>query len=429
MEFSAKKTNDANALIEATILIEDINKKMDKVAAQAAKTLDIQGFRKGKAPLSVVKKRFGDKLKQDAEGEVMRDLLQEAYKTLEISAQNLIGEPFFKKFDRGETEIKLEMALGLRPEVELEGYEEVVPKFRKPAVKENEIDERIDEMVSRYAEYKKIEEDRALAEGDTAVIDFEGFLDGEVFEGGKAEKFSLAIGSGQFIPGFEDQLVGMKAGEEKTIKVVFPSDYNAAHLAGKETEFKIKLHEIQEKVTPELNDELAQKMMQKEDATVDELKENIKTQLKNEKLGKKYQDDLKPKLVEALVAKFTFDLPEQIVEQEIDMQLNNKARAMKEEELNELRGNEEKINQMREELREGAVESVRATFIVDLLAKKEEVSVSDQEVTQAIYYEAMMQGQNPKEVIEQYEKQGYLSAVKMAMIEDKLFTKLLKLYE
>ena len=429
MEFNAKMTNSANALVEATILMKDIESKIEKIAAQAAKTMDVQGFRKGKVPVNVVKKRYGDKLKQDAEGEVLRDILQKAYKELEITAERLIGEPFFKKFDRGESEIKLEMALGLRPEVELSDYEESIPKYRKPAVKEEDIDERIAQMASRYAEYKKVEKARPLADGDTAVIDFEGFLDAEPFEGGKAEKFSLAIGSGQFIPGFEEQLIGMNEGEEKTIKVTFPQDYGSTNLAGKETEFKIKLHEVQEKIEAQINDELAQKIMQKEDAKLDDLKENIKTQIKNEKLSKKYQEDLKPKLIEALVAKFEFDLPEQIVEQEIDMQLNNKARSMKEEELKELQGNEDKINEMREELRESATESVKATFIVDILAKKEAVSVEDQEVTQAIYYEAMMQGQNPQEVIEQYEKQGYLPAVKMAMIEDKLFTKMLKLYE
>jgi len=429
MEFNAKMTNGANALVEATILMKDIESKVEKIAAEAAKTLNIQGFRKGKVPVNIVKKRYGDKLKQDAESEVLKDLLQKAYKELNIAAERLIGEPFFKKFDRNESEIKLEIALGLRPEVELSDYEESIPKYRKPTVKEEEIDARIKEMASRYAEFKKVEKARPLAEGDTAVIDFEGFLDGKPFEGGKAEKFSLAIGSGQFIPGFEEQLVGMNEGEEKTIKVTFPKDYGSENLAGKETEFKIKLHEVQEKIEAEVNDELAQKIMQKEDATLDDLKENVKTQIKNEKLSKKYQDDLKPKLIEALVAKYDFDLPEQIVEQEIDIQLSNKARSMKEEELKELQGNEEKIKKMREELRDSATESVKATFIVDILAKKEEVSVEDQEVTQAIYYEAMMQGQNPQKLIEQYQKQGYLPVVKMAMIEDKLFTKMLKLYE
>jgi len=429
MEFNAKMINGANALVEATILMKTIENKVEKIAAEAAKTLTIQGFRKGKVPVSIVKKRYGDKLKQDAESEILKDLLQKAYKELNITAERLIGEPFFKKFERNDNEIKLEIALGLRPEVELSGYEESIPKYEKPDVKEEEVDARIKEMALRYAEFKKVEKARPLAEGDTAVIDFEGFLDGKPFEGGKAEKFSLTIGSGQFVPGFEEQLVGMNEGEEKTIKVTFPKDYGSKKLAGKEAEFKVKLYEIQERIEPEINDELAQKIMQKEGATLDELKENVKTQIINEKLSKKYQDDLKPKLMEALLKRFDFDLPEQIVEQEIDIQLSNKARSMKEEELKELQGNKEKIKKMREELRDSATESVKATFIVDMLAKKEKISVEDKEVAQAIYYEAMMQGQNPQKMIEQYQKQGYLPAIKMAMIEDKLFTKMLKLYE
>ncbi|MGM0533942.1 MAG: trigger factor [Campylobacterota bacterium] len=429
MEYSAKMTNDANALVDATILIDDIEKKADKIAAEAAKTMDVQGFRKGKVPKKIVKQRYGDKLNQDAEGEVVRDLLDKAYKELEISADRLIGEPFFKQFDRGDKEIKLQMALGLRPQPELEGYEEVVPSFRKPPVKETEIDKRIDQMAQQHAEMETVKEDRGVQKGDIAVIDFEGFLDGEAFEGGKAEGHNLEVGSGQFIPGFEDQVEGMKAGEEKTIKITFPDDYNAKNLAGKETEFKVKVNEIKQKKEVEVNDELAQKLLQKEDATVDELRDQVKTQIKNEKINEKYRDELKPKLTEALVEKFEFALPEQIVEQEMDMQLNNKARSMSQEEIQELQKDEQKIKDMREELRPDATESVKATFIVDALAKKEEVDVQDQEVTQAIYYEAMMQGQNPKEVLEQYEKQGYLSAVKMAMIEDKLFAKLLKLYD
>ncbi len=429
MEFSAKMTNDANALVEAKILLDDIEKKIDSIAKEAAKTMEVQGFRKGKVPTHIVKQRHGDKLKQDAEAEIVRGMLGDAYKELDIAAERLIGEPFFKKFDRNDDSIELEMAIGLRPELELEGYEETVPSYRNPAVKETEIDKRIEEMAERQASFKKIDEDRGVEDGDMTVIDFEGFLDGEPFEGGKAESFNLKIGSGQFIPGFEEQLIGMKMGEEKTIKVTFPEEYQAPNLAGKETEFKVKLNEIQEKEPVKIDDEMAKKLLpgEEEDVTVEKLRENVKKQLRNEKLGKKYQDELKPKMVEALVAKYEFDLPEQIVEQEMDMQLNNKARSMKPEELQELQGNEEKIKQMREELRDEATESVKATFIVDALAKKEEVDVSDQEVTQAIYYEAMMQGQNPQEVLEQYEKNGYLSAVKMAMIEDKLFTKLLKL--
>jgi trigger factor len=267
-----------------------------------------------------------------------------------------------------------------------------------------------------------------VRDGDMTLIDFEGFVDGVAFDGGKAEKFNLKIGSGQFIPGFEEQIIGMKYEEEKTVTVTFPAEYQSADLAGKEAEFKVTLHEIQEQVPAELNDELAKKLLQgEENATLEMLTERVKKQIESAEISKIYNEDLKPKLVEALVEKFDFALPNNIVEQEIDAKINAKAREMSEEELNSFKENPEKVEALREEVRADAVASVKATFIVDALAKKEEVTVNDQEVSQAIYYEAMMSGQDPQEVIKYYQENNLLPAVKMGMIEDKLFGKMLGL--
>ena len=262
---------------------------------------------------------------------------------------------------------------------------------------------------------------------DTVIIDFEGFVDGVAFDGGKAEKFSLKIGSGQFIPGFEEQLIGMKYEEEKTVKVTFPEAYQSEELAGKDAEFKVLLHEIQEQTEAEVNDAFAQKLLQDEKATVDTLKEKLSEQIVQEKVSKIYNEDLKPKLVEALVKHFEFALPNNIVEQEIDAKINAKAREMKEEEIVEFKDNPEKVEALREEVRDDAENSVKATFIVDALAKKEDISVDDKEVSQAIYYESMMSGQDPEQVIKYYTDNNLLPAVKMGMIEDKLFGKLLGL--
>jgi trigger factor len=219
----------------------------------------------------------------------------------------------------------------------------------------------------------------------------------------------------------------MKYDEEKDIVVTFPEEYGSKELAGKEATFKVKLHEIQEQVEAELNDELAQKLLNDEKATVETLKEKLSEQVVNEKISKIYNEELKPKLIEALVEQFDFALPNNIVEQEIDAKINAKAREMKEEELKKYQENPEKVDELREEVREEAENSVKATFIVDALAKDQEVTVNDQEVSQAIYYEALMSGQNPQEVIKYYQENNLLPAVKMGMIEDKLFGKLLGL--
>lgn len=248
------------------------------------------------------------------------------------------------------------------------------------------------------------------------------------FEGGKAENFSLKIGSGQFIPGFEDQMIGMKPNETKTIKVTFPAEYGAANLAGKEADFEVTLNEIQVKATPTLDDELAAKLLHGvEGANVDMLKERIKEQLQREEISKLYNSELKPQLVDALVAKYDFALPNNIVEQEVDVKINQKAGTMSAEELESYKNNPEKVDALRDEVRDEAKMSVKATFIVDALARAEKISANDQEVSQAIYYEAIMSGQDPQKVMEYYSKNNLLPAIKMGIIEDKLFSKLLGL--
>ena len=425
MEVTAKKTDTANVEVEAKIAKSDIEQRVDKLAKQAAKQMKIDGFRPGKAPVSVVKKRLGDRLIQDAEAEALREILNQASKELELDAEQIIGEPVFTKFERGDEFIEVALKLSLRPEIEVGDISDIVPDVETPQVDQEEVRKRIEELAQAQAPFVSLEEDRGLQEGDLAVIDFEGFLDGEPFEGGKAENFELRIGSGQFIPGFEEQLIGMKKGEEKTIKVTFPEDYRNEKLAGKEVEFKVKLHDIKVKEPVEIDDALAQKLLGKEDATLADLEKEIEEQIRSEKLSKLYNEELKPRLVEALVEKFEFDLPESVVEQEIELALRNRVNQMNEEELAQLREDEKKIEALREELREDAQKSVKATFIVDALAKKEGIDVSDQELMQTIYYEALSMGQDPQKTFEYYQKNNLLPAIKMAMIEDRLLTKLL----
>lgn len=428
MKVTVNKVDDANVIIGGTIDNSAIEANINKMAAQAGKEIKVDGFRKGKVPAHVVKKLHGDKLAQDAEGEALKELIDAGIKEAGINPADILGQPTFKKYDKKETGIEVEVEVSTRPVFEPEGHMDVLPAFERPTASDKAVQEKLEEIAAQQSPYEKIKRKRMVKDGDMVVIDFEGFVDGEAFAGGKAEKFNLKIGSGQFIPGFEEQIIGMKYDEEKTITVTFPEAYQSSDLAGKEAEFKVKLHEIQEQVPAELNDELAKKLLRgEENATLEMLTERVKTQIESTEISKLYNEDLKPKLVEALVEKFDFALPNNIVEQEIDAKLNAKAREMSEEELNSFKDNPEKIEALREELRADAVASVKATFIVDALARKEKVSVDDQEVSQAIYYEAMMSGQNPQEVIKYYQENNLLPAVKMGMIEDKLFGKMLGL--
>ncbi len=429
MKFETTQINEANATIDATIKAETIEANLNRLAKEAAKTMDVQGFRKGKVPVSIVKSRYADKLTQDAEGEAIRELLSKSLEELEIDNNDIIGEPAITKFDKQDNgDIEIEIKLACKPSFELGDYKSLLPEIEDKEVTDEEINERITAIASQSATFAKVEDDREVVSGDFTLIDFEGFKDGVAFDGGKAQKHSLEIGSNSFIPGFEEQIIGMKATEEKDITVTFPEDYQAKDLAGSEVVFKVKLHEIQEKVAPAIDDELAKKILGKKDdeeATVEELKEKVAEQIKMEKMTSYYNEDLKPAYLETLVENIDFAIPESILDQEINQLLNNQVRTMSEDEINELKDNEAKIEEMRVEVTPEATKSVKATFIVDGLAKSEKVEVSDQEVTQTLYYEAMMQGQDGQALIKQYEEAGYLPAIKMSMIEQKVITQLL----
>ncbi len=427
MTLNVEKLDSANYKVTATIDSSDINSKLDKLAKEASKTLKVDGFRKGKVPVAVVKKLYGDKLKEDAEAEAVREVLESAYKEAGIDSSDVIGNPVFEKFeDKGDTK-ELELIISLKPQIDLGDYSDLTPEFEKPEASEDEINEEIENIAKRFTKAKSIEDDRELKEGDIAVFDFKGILDGEPFEGGSAQNYELKIGSKQFIEGFEEQMVGMKKGEEKTIKVTFPDDYQAENLKGKEVEFEIKLHDIKEEVVPNIDDELAKKALAKEDANVDELKEHAKKIIEDNKTRKLYEDELKPKILENIINKYDFDLPKNIVEQEIDNLANQKASTLSQDELKEIQESKEKLDELRESVRKDAQDSVKATFIVDALAKAENVEVSDGEISQVLYYEALMNGQEPQKLIEYYQSNNLIPVIKMGMMEDKLFAKLLKL--
>lgn len=427
MEFNANRVDEANAVITATLTKDSIENNLEKVAKQAAKTMNVQGFRKGKVPVAVVKQRYADKLREDAEADGIRKILADGLKLLDIKNSDLIGEPSVTKFDKKDNgDIEVELSVACKPNIDLGDYKSLVPAVKAIEIDIKKIDDRLTEIAQSSAPLEKIARKRAVKDGDFAVIDFEGFVDGVAFDGGKAEKYPLQIGSGSFIPGFEEQVIGMKYEEQKDITVKFPESYQAKDLAGKEAVFKVTLHEIQERAKPELNDEFAQKMLPgQKDVTIDTLRDRVKEQMLAEDKAKYYRDELKPVFLETLVEKINFALPTSVIEQEINYALNNKIRTMTEEEINELKENANKVEDIRNELKEDAVNSVKATFVIDALAKAENVQVSDQEVTQVLYFEAMQMGQNPQDVIKQYQQAGYLPAIKMSMIEEKVISKLL----
>ena len=426
MKIKTNKIDSANAQIEAEIPKSMIDENVEKIAKKLTKTASVQGFRKGKVPANVIKKQYGERLVQDAESEALREVLNRGLDELKIAMNALIGEPNITKFNKGADKIEVSVTIATRPEINLENYKEMVPEFQKPVISDEDVANRLEKLADAQGKFVDLKEPRAAQNGDSAIIDFEGSIDGELFEGGAAKEFALVLGSGQFIPGFEEQVVGMNIGEEKVVKVKFPESYGSEKLAGKDAAFKVTLHGIQEKVKVEIDDAFAAKMLAgQDDKSLENLKSQVKKQLEYEALAKLYNDELKPTLLETFVAKMQFDLPEFVVEQEIDVALNRKASTMSEEEIQELRQSADKLQELRETFRDDAQRSVRATFIIDALATAEKVRVDENEVMQTIYYEAMQMGQDPRLAYDKYKNAGYLPAIQMSMVEDKVLTQIL----
>ncbi|MBN1839318.1 MAG: trigger factor [Campylobacterales bacterium] len=426
MQIKVNRTNSANAAVEATISPALLQKKEEKLITSAASNMKVDGFRKGKVPAHIVKARYGKQLKDDAQTEALRDLYTQALSELNVTAELVVGEPSFSKFEEKDGGLELVMKLSFKPSVNVEGYKECIPEYKTPKVTKKEISERLEKTLALIAELKTVEEKRAVKSGDFVVIDFEGFLDGVAFEGGKVEGYTLEIGSNSFIPGFEDGVIGMKAGKSKDIEVTFPENYGNKELAGKPVIFKVTLHEIKVKDIPETpSEEMIKKLLPGvENASLEVLEEQIETEIRNEKLAKLFNEEVKPKFVENVLEKIILDLPENIVDQEIDLQMRGVFGKMDEATIKEYSENPEKIKEKREEFRNDAEKSVKLTFIVDELARQENIIVNDQEVLQMIYFEAMQQGANPKEYLEFYQKQGVLPAIKMSIIEERLFNQL-----
>ncbi len=426
MKLSCEKKNSANGKIEVKVSKDILDAKAKKIAADIAKNVKVDGFRKGKVPVSVVEKRYGEKIQEDARQEVINDALKEGLKELKVDAKDMVGQPLVTRFEEKDGGIEAEISFSMRPEIVFDKIEELIPDFKEVEIEEKELLERIESMAKAMAPLETYEGKRMCKKGDFLTIDFVGTIDGVEFAGGKAEDMVLELGGGRFLPDFEKNLEKMKIGDEKEFELVFPEDYGNKELAGKTAVFKVKLKGIQVKPEITIDEELAKKMMPEDpEATLEKLKTIIEEQLKSEKTTKLFTEELKPQLIEALVGRYDFDLPDMIVEQEMDLMFRGKIGAMSEEEIAALKDAEDKVKAMREEMRAEAEKSVKATFLIDELARKEGVVVNDNELVQAIFYEAMSMGAEPKAMLEYYQKQGLLPAIKMAMIEDKLLTHLL----
>ncbi len=308
----AKEIEKNKYEFEFLIEKETFDAEVNKVYRKNVSKMNVPGFRKGKAPKHIIEKLYGTTVFYD---EALDNLLPTAYETALASTKlDAVSRPELDVVSIDDKGVALKAQVWVKPAVEISAYTGLEVSKEAIEVTEEDIMKDIDATRERNSRMLSVE-DRAAQEGDQAVIDFEGFLDGVAFEGGKGEKFPLGLGSGSFIPGFEEQIVGKNIGDEFDINVTFPEDYGAENLAGKEVVFKIKLHELKVKELPELDDEFVKDVS--EFNTVDEYKADIKAKI-TERREKSAESKVENDLLDALIANTECDIPDCMIQQEID---------------------------------------------------------------------------------------------------------------
>lgn len=425
MQINANKLDNANASFSTNVETKELDAKVAELAKKQVKNVTIAGFRKGKAPVEEVLKRYGAELKNDVRNELFAEIITKGVKLVDKEEKDVIGQPFLSKFEEKDGKTEIEIEVSFRPEVDVTGYEECIPAFDYPTTNQEEIEQEKAAILYNVAPLVYVDKPNGIELGDIAEIDFNGTIDGEGFEGGSASNFRVLLGSNALIPGFEDGVVGMKIGESKNISLTFPADYQATALANKNAVFAVTLKGIVNKAGLELNDEVLKQFLPNEAApSVEKFEDVVKRTIIAAKLQNLINTELKAKLSEALVAKFNFDLPKNIVEQEMNVRLNQSFASFSEEERKEVSENRLAALNKREEFRQAAQESVKLTFIIDKLAQVRNVVVSDNDVINAVAIEAQQNGIDPRSHLQECQNRGILPIIKMAMVENRVMLSL-----
>jgi trigger factor len=374
-----EKLEGNTGVLTVEVSAEKVNEGLTAAFNKVVKTVNVPGFRKGKMPRPMFEKRFGvESLYQDA----LDILLPEAY-------GNAIDEAGIDPIDRPDIDIEqmekgkeliFKATVQVKPEVTLGDYKGLEVEDFDATVTDEDVAKELETLQSRQAELVVKEEGTAEL-GDTVVLDFEGFVDGEAFEGGTAENHSLELGSGSFIPGFEEQLVGLATGESKDVEVSFPEEYHAAELAGKPAVFKVTLHEIKGKELPALDDEFA-KDVDDEVETLDALKEKIRTRLED---SKKHEAEhhLRDSLVEKAAENAQVEIPEVMVTSEVNRMLQEFEQRLQAQGMNlelyfQFSGQDE--NALRGQMKEEALNRVKVALTLEAIAKAENIEATDEDV-------------------------------------------------
>ncbi len=398
MNVKSVEKENGKAKVVVEIDKPEFEQALNKAYAKCRKDIMLPGFRKGKAPRKMVESMYGATVFYE---DAVNEIFPEIYTTAIVDQQlKAVGSPSVSNMDTpDEGGVVLTIETELYPEVTLGQYKGIEVPKREVKVEESEVDAELSRMAERNARIETV--DRAAQMGDTVVIDFEGFEGGKPFQGGKAEDYSLTLGSGSFIPGFEEALVGAVAGEERDVNVTFPENY-AKELAGKPAVFKCKVHEVKESIKPELDDEFAKDVSEFD--TLDALKNDIRerfTKSREEQNERAFESAA----VQLAAANMTCNVPACMIDEQVDHQIEQfayhlQSQGMKMEDYTKMIGGD--LSSLRQSMRPMAEQTVRSDILLSEIARAENLEVTDEEVEEEL-----------KKLAEQYQME--LDKVKAAV--------------
>lgn len=419
MQVSVESTGTLGRRMTVALPTDDIESAVSERLQRLSKTARLNGFRPGKVPFKVVKKRFEPQVRSEVLGSLINSSLQDALRQEDI---RLAGQPAIEAVEEpGKNGVAEDAETGFRYTATFEVYPEFEPSYgesisvTRPVVEivDADIDEMVESLRGQRTEYNTVE--RASADSDQVVIDFTGYIDDEAFEGGSAEKAPLVLGSNAMIPGFEDQLVGVSAGDEKSIEVSFPETYQAEHLAGKAARFEVVVHEVKAPSLPELNEELV-RSFGIEDGTVDSLRADIRKNMERE-LGQRVDSQIKSQVMDGLVDTNQIEVPEALIVEEIGRQ--------REQLLGQMPEGTDSSFLSDELFREQSIKRVRLGLVVGEIIRRDEIK-ADAAAVRAQIEKLASSYQDPQEVIDHYySDQELLRNIEGLVLEEAVTEKVL----
>jgi len=393
LDVAVNVISDKQTQLTVKVPVGTIQSQVESRIRSLAKTAKIDGFRKGKVPVSHIRAQYGAGIQQEVINDVIRDTVFQVLADKKVRA---VGVPSIDDVKLENDFLVYQASVETMPEVQVKGLDEIEVERQMATVSDSDVDTMIENLQKQRQTFET--KDGELGDGDEATFDFEGSIDGEKFEGGSAEDFRLVIGSGQMIPGFEDGMKGMKAGEERAIKVTFPEDYQAENLKGKEADFKITLKEVKEAKLPELNDEFFE-LFGVTEGGLDKLKTDVRKNMERE-IKNAARNQVKQAAFDALVDKNEFDVPNAMLAAETDRQRN----LMLQRFAQQFGANPNTFdkNMLPDELFEDqALRAVRLGVLVGQIIDKQKLEVDQERVT-AFIAEAAENYEDPNEVIEYF---------------------------